>query len=145
MLAGNIFNEKSNPNQSSVVVAGHEVNLTKGGGAGRSRSGGGKINKRFHGLVPDDAAGVGAGVERDADTCSVSQSLMMMRMTTPPPPSSSLGCQRDRNKLCGSLPDYLDTNDDDEVDFEERAGNRHQKGGYIVDQLQLTESFCGEL
>lgn len=145
MLAGNIFNEKSNPNQSSVAVADHEVNLTKGGGGGRSRSGGGKINKRFHGLVPDNAVGMGAGagLEKDADTCSVSQSLMMMRMTPPP---SSLASQRDRHKLCGSLPDYLDTNDDDEVDVEERTDHHHhQEGDYIVDQLQLTDSFCGEL
>lgn len=109
--AGNIFNGKSNPNQSPVV------NNTKGGLDPK----GAKINKRFHGLVPSEG---GHDRTESVDTCSVNPSLMM------PSSSSSVVMhnKRDRNKLCGSLPNYLDDAGDDD---------------YKVDHLQLADMAGG--
>lgn len=51
------------------------------------------------------AAASGGGHEKDpTDTCLVNQSSLMMMM----PPQQQ---QQNRNKLCGSLPNYLDDED----------------------------------
>lgn len=84
LYSGNIFNGKSNPNQSPVV------NASKGTAAAvdpKSGTGTATINKRFHGLVPDTIAQSGEVPE----TCPIDQSSRM-----------------NRSKLCGSLPNYLD-------------------------------------
>lgn len=105
------------PNQSPVVVA----SAAKGAADPRGGGGAARINKRFHGLVPDTISSGG----QERDTCLVNQQSPTMMIM-----SSGVSNKRERNHLCGSLPNYLD----------DAAGEEEED----VDQLQLTDSCRGK-